>query len=148
MTTGHSEKLPHESLDSWLTDGVLARMRNAVLTTIRRDGSPQISPVWYFWSGETISISAPNWTAKVKNIRRDPRVAVCVDDPESGSYVSFAGVAELIEGPAVGEATWPLLLKYLHSDEAAVRWKRINANNERVVIVVRPATIISRSDVH
>jgi PPOX class probable F420-dependent enzyme len=146
VNAGRSKEPQATPLDPWLMH-VLERMQNAVLTTIRRDGSPQISPVWYYWNGETISISTPNWTAKVKNVRRDPRVAVCVDDPLSGSYVAISGVADLIEGSLVGEATWPLLLKYLHSDEAAVRWKRINADRDRVVIVVRPNKIVSRSGV-
>ncbi|WP_432995960.1 hypothetical protein [Dactylosporangium sp. CA-233914] len=40
-----------------------------------------------------------------------------------------------------------MLLKYLHEDEASVRWARINADNDRVVIRVTPKKVIWRNAV-
>jgi PPOX class probable F420-dependent enzyme len=126
----------------------LDRQRNAILATTRADGSPQVSPTWYHWDRSTVRISAPGWTKKVANIRRDPRVSVCIDDQVSGSYAAVFGRAELIEGDAVAELTWPILLKYLHPDEADVRWRRINADADRVLIRVEPRRIVWRHSVH
>lgn len=126
----------------------LDRQRNAVLATVRADGSPQVTPVWYHWDGDAVRISSPNWTKKVANIRRDPRVSVCIDDQVSGTYATLFGTAELIDGDAVSEQTWPILIKYLHPDEAAVRWQRLNADRDRVVIRVEPRRIVWRRAVH
>lgn len=125
----------------------LASMRNAVLATINPDGSPQATPTWYHWDGQVLRISSPEWTRKVRNIRRDPRVSVCIDDQVSGTYVTMFGTAELVEGNGVQDATWPVLLKYLHEDEAGVRWTRLSGNHDRVVIAVRPQRMVWRNSV-
>jgi hypothetical protein len=41
----------------------------------------------------------------------------------------------------------PLLLAYLHPDEAAARWARINADGSRVVIVITPTRVAGRQHV-
>jgi PPOX class probable F420-dependent enzyme len=127
----------------------LARMRNAVLATLRADGSPQATPVWYHWDGAVLRISTPGWARKTHNVRRDARVSVCVDDPVSGTYVTMFGTAELVEGDReeVRRESWPILLKYLHEDEARVRWARIDAEGDRVVIRVTPQRVIWRNAV-
>jgi PPOX class probable F420-dependent enzyme len=127
----------------------LARMRNAVLATVRSDGSPQATPVWYHWDGAVMRISTPGWTRKTHNVRRDGRVSVCVDDPLSGTYVTLFGRAELVEGDRelVRQESWPILTKYLHEDEARVRWARLDAQGDRVVIRVRPDKVIWRNAV-
>jgi hypothetical protein len=94
-------------------------------------------------------ISTPGWTRKTHNVRRDARVSVCVDDPMSGTYVTMFGIAELVEGDReeVRRESWPILLKYLHEDEARVRWARIDAQGDRVVIRVAPDKVIWRNAV-
>jgi len=131
------------------TADLLGRMRDAVLATVRRDGGPQATPVWYHWDGEAIRISTSGRTAKTHNVRRDSRVSICIDDQVSGAYVTIFGRAELIEGDPelVRRESWPLLLKYFHEEEAAARWARIDATHDRVVIRVRPDRVIWREGV-
>lgn len=62
----------------------------AQFVTLMKDGSPQITPVWVDVSddGKHILINSENGRVKVRNVRRDPRVAIGVYDPEnSGSRV-------------------------------------------------------------
>ena len=68
----------------------LARGRNAIVATNRPDGGPQLSPNWYLWDGERFLISTADWTAKVKNLRRDPHMSVCVDDALSNGELYVA----------------------------------------------------------
>jgi len=132
--------------DAQLAD-FLARMRNAILATVRADGGPHATPAWYHWDGTVVRISSPGWTAKVSNVRRDPRGTVCVDDPLSGTYVTLFGRAEVVDGPTVREESWPILCKYLHEDEARVRWTRINAESDRVVIRINVSRAVWRNAV-
>lgn len=129
--------------------GFLARMRNAVLATVAADGSPHVTPVWYHWDGTVMRISTTAGTRKAHNVRRDHRVGVCVDDPLSGTYVTLFGSAALIEGDRelVRRESWPILLRYMHEDEAVARWARIDAEADRVVIVVTPHKLIWRNGV-
>src|SRR5262249_48330581 len=55
-------------------DAFLAGRRNAVLATIKKDGSPQLTPVWYRWDGEQFWVSTTKQRAKSKDIVRVPAV--------------------------------------------------------------------------
>ena len=127
--------------------GLLNRMRNGTLATIGATGGPHLGPVWYFWDGAAIRISTPAWTRKVADIRTDPRVALCVDDQVAGDYLTMYGSAVIVDDERVTELTEPLLLAYLHPDEAAARWARINADGSRVVLLITPDRIAGRLQV-
>jgi PPOX class probable F420-dependent enzyme len=65
----------------------------AWLTTVRRGGQPQSSPVWFLWrDGEVIVYSRPE-TQKVRNVRAKPKVAVHLRDVEGSDIVSLEGAA-------------------------------------------------------
>ncbi|WP_082778215.1 TIGR03618 family F420-dependent PPOX class oxidoreductase [Tsukamurella pseudospumae] len=56
------------------------RDRIAWLTTIRADGSPHTTPVWFVLTADpTFWIASASSNIKVGNIRRDPRVSIAVD---------------------------------------------------------------------
>lgn len=116
---------------------LLAETHNAIVATLQPDGRPQLTPNWYLWDGATFWVSTLAWTVKVRNVRRDPRVTMCIDSGVgSGDYVQVFGRADLIEGD-VRERTLDLIRKY-RSAEAAVleHWERIR--QDRVLIRVHP----------
>ncbi len=138
---------PQVELGDPRIDAFLARMRDAILATIRKDGSPQATPIWYHWDGQVMRMSTTASTRKAHNVRRDGRVSVCVDDPMSGTYLTLFGRAEIVEGDPelVREESWPLLLRYFQEDEARARWQRIAPG--RVVIRLRPDRAIWRDGI-
>ena len=73
----------------------------AVLITTRRDGRPQSSPLSCGVDpGGRILISTYPQRAKTGNIRRDPRVSLCVlSDDWDGPYVHVDGHAEVVDMP-------------------------------------------------
>ena len=84
-----------------------ARVRHhLVLTTSRRDGRPQSSPVTGGVDGQgRIVISTYPERAKVANARRDPRVSVLVlSDDFNGPWVQVEGECEVIDMPEAAEA--------------------------------------------
>ena len=72
-----------------------------ILTTYRRDGQAQLSPVSAGVDAEgRIIISVTEDRAKTKNARRDPRVALCVfTERFYGAWAQVEGTAELVDGP-------------------------------------------------
>jgi PPOX class probable F420-dependent enzyme len=54
----------------------------AVITTLASDGSPHSTPVWITRDGDELLVNTATGRAKVRNVERDPRVAVCMVDPE------------------------------------------------------------------
>ena len=81
---------------------------HAILMTTRRDGRPQASPNTCGVDTEgRIVISTYPERAKVANIRRDPRVSVCVlSDDFGGPWVQVDGTAEVVDQP---DAVEPLV---------------------------------------
>jgi len=76
---------------------LVASRRNGTLTTIKRDGRPQLSQVSYAWSPEarTLRVSTRASLAKVHNLRRDPRASMLVTDEAGWSYAVLEGTAGL-----------------------------------------------------
>jgi len=116
---------------------LLLTTHHAIVATIGADGAPQVTPNWYLWDGEAFWISTLDWTVKVRNVRRDPRVTLCIDPGvRSADYAQVSGLAEVIEGDVRG-GTLPLIRKYEPDDETTLaHWEGIRA--DRVLIRVRP----------
>ena len=62
---------------------ILDKPAFAHLSTIMADGSPQASAVWVDTDGPLIVVNSAEGRLKDRNIRRDPRVAISVTDPEN-----------------------------------------------------------------
>ncbi|SPM36839.1 Predicted flavin-nucleotide-binding protein, pyridoxine 5'-phosphate oxidase superfamily [Mycobacterium rhizamassiliense] len=82
---------------------------DATLVTINPDGSPQVSVVWVALrstpDGDELVSAHLSEHRKVRNVRRDPRVAVTIvalDEPGKGMrpYLSLTGTAQITEGGA------------------------------------------------
>jgi PPOX class probable F420-dependent enzyme len=62
------------------------------LATINKDGSPQVSPVWVDFDGTYVVVNSEQKRRKVRNIKRDPRVALSVMDPDNPyHYIEVRG---------------------------------------------------------
>jgi PPOX class probable F420-dependent enzyme len=95
-------------------EGLLTAIRSqhrGILTTFRRDGSPQMSPVAMGVDGDgRVVVSTYPERAKTANVRRDPRASVCVlSDDWDGPWVQVDGTAEVVDLP---EALEPLVEYY------------------------------------
>jgi len=75
------------------------RLRDAVviwLTTVRPDGQPQTSPVWFLWDGERFLLYSRPRSQKVPNIRGNRRVSLNLDgDRDGGEIVTIEGTGEI-----------------------------------------------------
>jgi PPOX class probable F420-dependent enzyme len=108
------------------------------LVDLRSDGSPHVTPVWVDYDGEHVLVNSAYGRFKVRNIQRDPRVALVVlpaDDQQSG-YVSVTGRAELVDEGA-DEHIDKLAKKYLGVDEYPFR----SPGEQRVIIRITPERI-------
>ncbi|GLX36006.1 PPOX class F420-dependent enzyme [Streptomyces roseochromogenus] len=72
--------------------------RTGKLSTVREDGSPHIAPIWFVLDGDAFVFNTGKNTVKGRNLARDGRVALCVDDDRPPfSYVVLQGRAEISE---------------------------------------------------
>ena len=84
---------------------------HAVLATVRKDGTPQMSPVAAAVDDQgRVVVSSRETAYKVKNLRRDPRAWLCVfPDAFYGSWVQVEGEVDVLSLP---EAMEPLVDYY------------------------------------
>ncbi len=77
-----------------VAERMLRTERIVWLTTVSADGTPQPNAVWFIWDGDTaVMYSIPN-QAKLKNIARNPNVALNLDSKKHGdSIVILTGTA-------------------------------------------------------
>ena len=83
---------------------VIESGRLAHLVTVNRDGSPQVTIVWVGLDGDDIVVGKLMVDQKVRNIRRDPRVALSIEAEGSfhgmQHYLVVEGEAQVEEGGA------------------------------------------------
>jgi PPOX class probable F420-dependent enzyme len=74
----------------------------AQLATIMRDGSPQVTPVWWEFDGTHVVINSAKGRTKDLNMRRNPNVALNIQDPDNPyRHLSLKGkVVEITENGA------------------------------------------------
>ena len=78
---------------------------DGILTTIKRDGRPQLSTILYFVDDDgRVKISVTQTRAKTHNLRRDPRASLHVQGRDRYEYLVVQGTAEFIEGDGLAEA--------------------------------------------
>ena len=68
-----------------------------VLATQKKDGTSQLSPVYYVYQEGRIVVSITKTRAKYHNIRRNSQVSICIMKPEGRPYVTVYGRAEIEE---------------------------------------------------
>lgn len=71
----------------------------AVLVTLNEDGSPQPAPIWYLYRDGVFFFRTAEDAVRTKNIRRDPRVSICVQD-ERAPYKSVIARGKAAFGEA------------------------------------------------
>jgi len=69
------------------------------LTTVRPNGQPQSSPVWFVIDDDEFVIYSLDDTARVPNLGTNPRVSLNLDSNAGADVVAVEGVARVVDGP-------------------------------------------------
>jgi PPOX class probable F420-dependent enzyme len=84
------------------------------LTTVRGDRTPQPSPVWFFWDGETFLIYSQPATQKLRNIARSAKVALHLNSDQWGNdVVIVTGDARIDEAAPLVREVPAFVKKYV-----------------------------------
>ena len=79
---------------------LLTGTRTGKLATVRQDGRPHVAPIWFVLDGDDVIFNTGADTLKGKALRRDPRVAMVVDDESPPfAYVLVEGDVHDHRGP-------------------------------------------------
>ncbi|MER5374328.1 PPOX class F420-dependent oxidoreductase [Streptomyces sp. NPDC002553] len=89
-----AHKMTDEEWRAFVSHGT----RTGKLSTVRADGSPHVAPIWFLLDGDEVVFNTGKGSVKGRNLARDGRVALCVDDdrPPFG-FVVLRGNASISE---------------------------------------------------
>jgi PPOX class probable F420-dependent enzyme len=100
-----------------LPDDLLVLLRKpspCFVTTLMPDGSPQMTETWVDTDGEHVVINTVDGFQKIKNLRRDPRIALAVADPGNFSqYFAVRGTVVDITADGAADHIEQLAQRYL-----------------------------------
>lgn len=110
----------------------------ASLATLMADGSPQVTPVWCDFDGTHIRVNSARGRVKDRNMRRAPRVALAIMDPDNPyRHLAVRGrVVEVTEQGADAHID-ALAKKYLGQDRYPYR----RAGDVRVTYKIAPERV-------
>src|SRR6201998_942847 len=107
----------------------------ASLATLMPDGRPQVTPVWCDFDGEHVLFNSAKGRQKDRNVRRDPRVAVAIIDPDNPyRYLEVRGKGIEITEQGADAHIDKLAKKYLGVDKYPHR----QSGEVRVIYKIRP----------
>ena len=123
-------------------------VRTGKLATLRKDGRPHIVPIWYDLEGETIVFMTGRDSRKGKNLRRDPRVSLCVDDEVTPfAYVELEGTA-VLSNDADQRLPWATRIggRYMGQDLAET-YGKLNNEEDQIIVRISPTHTHGYKDV-
>jgi len=133
-----------EEVRSFISHGT----RTAKVATVMKDGRPHVMPVWFVLDGEQIVFTTGADTAKGRNLQRDPRIALVVEEDEPpfafvhvrGRVMIHEDLDELLRfATAIGS-------RYMGEDRAEEFGQR-NAVPGELLVRVAPERVIAEADV-
>jgi PPOX class probable F420-dependent enzyme len=114
---------------------LLSKVAFAHLATLMPDGSPQVTPVWFDFDGALFRVNSAKGRVKDKNMRRNKKVALSVQDPENPyRYLAIQGEVEEITEEGADTHIDSLAKKYLGKDKYPFR----GPGEVRVIYKIRP----------
>jgi len=137
-------KMTPEEIRAFLSHGT----RTAKLATSGPGGQPHVMPVWFALDGEDLVFTTWGDSVKGRNLRRDPRAAIVVDDEVAPfAFVHIRGHVTLSEdlNELLRFAT-AIAGRYMGADRAE-EFGRRNAVPGELLVRLRPERVIATANV-
>ena len=127
------------------------------LATVKKDGSSHIVPIWFVLNGgnkkssggDDIIFTTNSTSVKAKNIQRDNRVSICVDDQTPPfSFVTVHGTAKIhhYKQDELFRLASKIAQRYMGKDNAEDYGRR-NSTQGEVLVRIKPTRIIAEKDI-
>jgi len=139
-----TQRMTEEEYRSFLLEGA----RTAILATVRADGRPHVAPIWFDLDGDRLVFTTGESTVKGRNMRRDPRVSLCIDEEKPPfHFVLIEGTAELTaDDPDLLYWATRLGGRYMGADRAEDYGRR-NAVQGELLVRITPQKILAYKNI-
>ena len=109
----------------------------ANLATVMPDGSPQVTPVWFDYTGGKIRVNTARGRIKDKNMTQNAKVALAISDPENAyRHIQIRGRVTAITEEGADAHIDSLAKKYMGVDSYPYR----NPAEKRVIYTIEPSS--------
>src|SRR5437763_310493 len=122
--------------------------RTAKVATVMKDGQPHVMPVWFVLDGQDIVFTTGANTVKGRNLQRDPRIALVVEDDEPPfAFVHVRARVKLHEDiEDLRRFATAIGARYM-GEERAEEFGQRNAVPGELLVRVTPERVIAEADV-
>ena len=135
---------------------LMMRTFTGKLATVKKDGSPHIVPIWFVLESRNksggnfdIIFTTDNTSIKARNIHRNNRVSICVDDQTPPfSFVIVNGTARIYntKRDELFRIARKIAVRYMGKDKAEDYGRR-NSTEGEVLVRIKPMRIIAAKDI-
>ena len=123
-------------LTSQEIDAYLAGAHVAHFASIRQDGTPHISPVWYRWEDGKVTVVSGASAVKTRNVRQNPKVAISVATDEwPYQYVILEGDAT-VENADLRDTVRSIFSRYEGTERGAQDADELTKSDQRLVAII------------
>ncbi|MFB7270826.1 PPOX class F420-dependent oxidoreductase [Streptomyces sp. NPDC056244] len=137
----------HMNKDEWRAF-VSKGTRTGKLSTVRADGSPHIAPIWFLLDGDDLVFNTGRETVKGRNLLREGRAALCVDDERPPfAFVVIQGRAEIDEDPGQLRAWATRIAARYMGEERAEEYGERNGVPGELLVRLRPDKVSAYASV-
>jgi PPOX class probable F420-dependent enzyme len=127
---------------------LLDQPRTAKLATVRADGRPHIAPVWIALDGDDLLFTTWHTSVKAVNLRRDPRVCLCIDDETPPfAYVVIEGAVQLSDDLAQLQYWARQIAERYMGPERADSYGQRNGVPGELLVRVTPTHIVAQTGI-
>jgi PPOX class probable F420-dependent enzyme len=128
------------------------------LSTVKEDGSPHVVPIWFVLDDGSsnrrgdvgdIILTTGSTSLKARNIQRDNRVSICIDDQEPPfSFVAVHGAAKIQHSKSNELLKWATKIaeRYMGKKKAK-EYGRFNSGEGAILVRIKPTKIIAEKDI-
>ena len=127
---------------------LLEGTKTGKLATVRDDGRPHVVPIWFVLDGDDLVFTTHKSTVKAKNMARNPRVSISVDDQVPPySFVTVEGTATFSQD-SEELLNWATRIggRYMGENQAEAFGRR-NASEGEIVIKITPSKVIAHKNI-
>ena len=105
----------------------------AHLATIRPQGDPQSTPVWFDWDGTHLLIATGPESQKFRNTQHNPGLALSIVDPANPArYLEVRGRVAAVDPDPDGTRLRAIIRRYTGADDLP------GLEEERIILVIEP----------
>ncbi|WP_329459641.1 PPOX class F420-dependent oxidoreductase [Streptomyces sp. NBC_01497] len=125
------KRMNEDEWRSFLSEGA----RTGKLSTVGADGGPHVAPVWFLVEGGDLVFNTGKETVKGRNLLREGRAALCVDDErEPFAFVVVRGPVTISEEPReLRDVATRVAARYMGAERARLFGERNGVPGELVV---------------